>query len=84
MKRIQFTRGADPGVTEVLSPLGGQIPWVHRLAGPIYPKSIALFPGGGPQLIRVPQIGYSLETLAFAVCGAASFALMLMIVLGVN
>jgi hypothetical protein len=32
----------------------------------------------------VPQLGYSLETLAFGICGVASFALMLMIVLGVN
>jgi hypothetical protein len=34
--------------------------------------------------MRVPQLGYSLEMLAFAICGAASFALMLMILLGVN
>ena len=84
MKRIQFTRGIDPGATEVLTPLSGQVPRAHRVAGASYPKSIVLFPGSGPQLIRVPQLGYSLETLAFAVCGAASFALLLMTVLGVD
>jgi hypothetical protein len=84
MKRIQFSTGTDPGVTEVLSPLNGQVPKVHRLAAVGRPTPIALFPGSEPQLMRVPQLGYSLETLAFAICGAASFALMLMIVLGVN
>jgi hypothetical protein len=85
MKRIQFSKGTVPGVTEeVLSPLSGQFPLVHRLTTAGHPKTIALFPGSEPQLMRVPQIGYSLETLAFAVCGAASFALMLMTVLGVN
>jgi hypothetical protein len=84
MKRIQFSKGTDPGVTEVLSPLSGQFPLVHRLAVAGHPKTIALFPGSEPQLMRVPQLGYSLETLAFAVCGAASFALMLITVLGVS
>jgi hypothetical protein len=84
MKRIQFSKCTDPGVAEVLSPLSGQVPLVHRLAAADYPKSIVLFPGNRPQLMRVPQLGYSLETLAFGICGAASFALMLMIVLGVN
>ena len=84
IKRIQFSKGMNPGVTEVLSPLSGQVPLVHRLAGAGSPKSIVLFPGNGSQLMRVPQSGYSLETLAFAICGAASFALMLMTVLGVN
>ncbi|MBV8097888.1 MAG: hypothetical protein JOZ31_01895 [Verrucomicrobia bacterium] len=84
MKRVQFSKGTDPGVTEVLSPLSGQVPLVHRLPSAAYPNSIVLFPGNGPPLMRVPQLGYSLETLAFAVCGAASFALMLMTVLGVN
>ena len=84
MKRIQFSKGTDPGVTEVLSPLSGQFPLVHRFAVAGHPKTIALFPGSGPQLMRVPQLGYSLETLAFAVCGAASFALMLITVLGVS
>ena len=83
-KRIQFSEGADPGVTDVLSPLSGQVPRVHRLAGAAYPKSIVLFPGNASQLMRVPQLGSSLETVAFTICGAASFALMLMIVLGVN
>ncbi|MBV9731699.1 MAG: hypothetical protein JO275_02920 [Verrucomicrobia bacterium] len=84
MKRIQFSMGTDPGVAEVLSPFSGQVPRVHRFAAADYPKSIVLFPGSRPQLMRVPQLGYSLETLAFAVCGAASLALMLITVLGVN
>ena len=84
MKRIQFSKRTVPGVTEVFSPLSGQFPLVRRVAAASYPKSIALFPGSGPQLMTVPQLGYSLETLAFAVCGAASFALMLMTVLGVS
>jgi hypothetical protein len=84
MKGIQFSKATDPGVAEVLSPLSGQVLGVHRFAAGSYPKSIVLFPGNGSQLMRVPQLGYSLETLAFAICGAASFALMLMIVLGVN
>ena len=84
MKRIEFSKGTDPGIVEVLSPLSGQVPRVHRFAAAGSPKSIVLFPGNRPQLMKVPQLGYSLETLAFAICGAASFALMLMIVLGVN
>ena len=84
MKRIQFSKVTDPSVAEVLSPLGGHVPRVRRFARAAYPKSIVLFPGNGPQLMRVPQVGYSLETLAFAICGTASFALMLMTVLGVN
>jgi hypothetical protein len=85
MKRIQFSKGTVPGVTEeVLSPLSGQFTLVYRVTAAGHPKAIALFPGSEPQLMRVPQLGYSLETLAFAVCGVASFALMLMTVLGVN
>jgi hypothetical protein len=84
MKRIQFSKGTDPGVTEVLSPLSGQVPRVRRVAVAGYSNPIVLFPGSGPQLMKVPQLGYSLETLAFGICGVASFALMLMIVLGVN
>jgi hypothetical protein len=84
IKRIQFSKGTDPDATEVWSRLSGRVRRVRPLAGAGYPKSIVLFPGNGPQLMRVPQLGYSLETLAFAICGAASFALMLMIVLGVN
>jgi hypothetical protein len=83
-KRIQFAKGTEPGAAEVWSPFTGQARRVHRFAGVGYPESIVLFPGNEPQLMRVPQLGYSLETLAFAICGAASFALMLMIVLGVN
>lgn len=84
MKRIQFSKGTNPGASEVLSPLTGQVPLVHRVAVAAHPKRIALFPLSEPQLMRVPQLGYSLETLAFAICGAASFVLMLMTVLGVN
>jgi hypothetical protein len=84
MKKNQFSKGSDPGVIEVLSPLSGQVPLVHRIAPAGHPKSIVLFPRNGSQLMRVPQLGYSLETLAFGICGAASFALMLIIVLGVN
>jgi hypothetical protein len=84
MRRIQFSKSAVPGVTEVLSPLSGQFPLAHRATAAGYPEAIALFPGSEPQLMTVPQFGYSLETLAFAVCGVASFALMLMTVLGVN
>jgi hypothetical protein len=84
MKRIQFSNGTDPGVTEVLSPLNGQVPLVHRHFVAGSPKTIALFPGSGAQLMRVPQFGYSLETLAFGICGAASLALLLITVLGVN
>lgn len=84
MKKIQFSGGADPGVAEVLSPFSGQVPRVHRVSFAGYPKSIILFPRVRSQLMRVPQLGYSLETLAFGICGAASFALLLMIILGVN
>jgi hypothetical protein len=84
MGRIQFSKGTVPGVTEVLSPLSGEFPLVHRATATGYPKPIVLFPGSEPQLMTVPQLGYSLETVAFAVCGVASFALMLMTVLGVN
>ena len=84
MGRIQFSKSAVPGVSEVLSPLNGQLPLLHRATVADYPKPIALFPGSEPQLMKVPQLGYSLETLAFALCGAASFALMVMTVLGVN
>ena len=83
MKRI-LSKGTVPGATEVLSPLSGQFPRARRVAVASYPKSIALFPRNEPQLMTVPQLGYSLETLAFAICGAASFTLMLMTVLGVN
>jgi hypothetical protein len=84
IKRIQFSNGTNPGVADVLSPLSGQVPRVHRLALASYPKSIVPFPGSGAQLMRVPQLGYSFETLAFGICGVASFVLMLMAVLGVN
>jgi hypothetical protein len=84
MKRIQFTKGIDPGIAEVLSPLTGQVARMRRLADPGYSESIILFPRSEVQLMRVPQVGYSLETLAFGICGVASFTLMLMVVLGVK
>jgi hypothetical protein len=84
MKRIQFSEGTDPGAVEMLSPLSGQVARVHWVAPDGRPRPIVLFPGNGSQLMRVPQLGYSFETLAFGICGAASFALMLMIVLGVD
>jgi hypothetical protein len=83
MKRIQFSKSINPGVTEVLSPLGGYVPRVHQFAGVGHPNSNASFHESGSQLMKVPQLGYSLETLAFAICAGASFALMLMIALGV-
>jgi hypothetical protein len=84
MNKIQFSKGTDPGATEVLSPLSGHLPRVHRHFVAGSPKPIALFPGSGAQLMRVPQFGYSLETLAFGICGAASLALLLITVLRVN
>ena len=84
MKRIQFSKGTDPGAVETLSPLSGQVARVHWVAPGGRPRHIVLFPGNGSQLMRVPQLGYSFETLAFGICAVASFALMLMIVLGVD
>ena len=84
MNRIQFSKGTDPGVIEVLSPLSGQIPRVHRHFVAASPKPVALLPGTRAQLMRVPQYGYSLETLAFGICGAASLAMLLITLLGVN
>jgi hypothetical protein len=84
MNKIQFSKGTDPGATEVLSPLSGHLPRVHRhfVAGSTRP--IALFPGSGDQLMRVPRFEYSLETVAFGICGAASLVLLLIAILGVN
>ena len=84
MNKIQFSKGTDPGVAEVLSPLSGHLPRVHRRFVAGSPKTIALFPGSEAQLMRVPQVGYSLETLAFGICATASLALLLIAVLGVN
>ena len=84
MNKIQFSKGTDPGVAEVLSPLSGHLPRVRRHFVAGSPKTIALFPGNEAQVMRVPQFGYSLETLAFGICGAASLVLLLITVLGVN
>jgi hypothetical protein len=84
MNKIQFSTRTDPGATEVLSPLSGHLPRAHRHFVSGSPKPMALFPGSGAQLMRVPQFGYSLETLAFGICGAASLALLLITVLRVN
>jgi hypothetical protein len=34
--------------------------------------------------MKIPQLGYALETFAFGVCGIASFALILMLLLTVG
>ena len=47
-----------------------------------YSGKMAHFPGGRAQLMKVPKLGYSLETVVFAVFGAASLALVLMPFLG--
>jgi hypothetical protein len=84
MKRVQFTNGVDPSVAEVLSPFSGQPAHVHRARMTSFARTIALFPRENSQLMKVPQLGYAFETLAFGVCGIASFALILMLVLTVS
>ena len=84
MKTLQFTNGIDPGVVEVLSPISGQRAHIHRTPMTGSSRRIALFPGEGGQVIKVPQLGYTLETMAFGVCGIASFALILMLLLNVR
>jgi len=84
MNKINFSNGTDPGVIEVLSPFSGQLARVRRNPGAVSRKSIALFPRSEALLMRVPQLGYSLENLAFAICGTASLAVLLITVLGVN
>lgn len=83
MNKIQFSRGTDPGATDVLSPFSGHLPRVHPHFVAGSPKPIALFELSGDQRMKVPQFGHSLETLAFGVCGAASFAALLITVLKV-
>jgi hypothetical protein len=82
MKTIRFSDTTDPALPEVLSPFSGQFPSALHARSSC--PTIILFPGNGAQIMRVPQLGYSLETLAFGICGAASFALLLMIALGVK
>jgi hypothetical protein len=84
MKTLQFTNGIDPGVVEVLSPISGQRAHIHRAPMTGSSRRIALFPGEGGQVIKVPQLGYTLEAMAFGVCGIASFALILMLLLNVR
>jgi hypothetical protein len=84
MKVIQFSEGSDPGIVEVLSPFSGQHARVHRSSAGGSLRRIYLFPRDGTQLMKVPQLGYSLETVAFAIFGAASLALVLMPILGVS
>jgi hypothetical protein len=84
MKVIQFSVGSDPGVSDVLSPFSGQRARVRRFSvgGPL--RRITQYPRSSAQLLRIPQLGYSLETVAFAVCAAASLAVVLMPILGVS
>ena len=84
MKRLQFTNAADPGVIEVLSPVSGQRTHLHRAPMTASSRRIALFPREGGQLFEVPHLGFTLETMAFGVCGMASFALILMLLLKVS
>ena len=84
MNKIQFSKGTDPAVVEVLTPFSGQLARVHRRSNAGTPRPLVLFPRSGAQLMRIPQLGYSLEDVAFGICGGASLALLLMTVLGVN
>jgi hypothetical protein len=84
MNKLQFSKGADPAVLEVLSPVSGQLARVYRRSSAESVKRTALFPSSGPQLMRVPQLGYSLENVAFGIFGGASLAVLLMSVLGVS
>ncbi len=84
MKTLQFTNGIDPGVVEVLLPFSGQPAYVHRARMANLARKIALFPRENAQLMKIPQLGYVLEMLAFGVCGIASFALILMLLLTVS
>jgi hypothetical protein len=84
MKVIQFSAGSDPSVTEVLSPFSGQRARVYRASVRGMLGEMAHFPGGRAQLMKVPKLGYSLETVVFAVFGAASLVLVLMPFLGVS
>jgi len=84
MKTLQFTNRIDPGVIEVLSPISGQRTHIRRAPTTGSSQRIALFPGEGGRLFKVPQLGYTLETMAFGVCGMAAFALILMLLLKVS
>ena len=84
MKTLQFTNGTDRSVAEVLSPFSGQPVQVHQARLSNFARRIVLFAGEDTQVMKVPQLGYTLETLAFGVCGIASFALILMLLLTVS
>ena len=84
MKTLQFTNGIDPSVAEMMSPFSGQRARTHRARMSGLARRIALFPVEGGHLMKVPQLGYTLETMAFCVCGIASFALILMLLLRVS
>jgi hypothetical protein len=84
MNKIEFSNGSDPAVAEVFSPFSGQPARVHRHSRGRSLKPITVFPGSEAQLMRVPHLGYSLENVAFGICGGASLVLLLMTVLGVN
>jgi hypothetical protein len=84
MNKIKFSTGTDPAVVEVFSPFSGQLARVHRHPSARSRKPIVLFPGSGGQIMRVPKLGNYLENGAFAICGGASLAVLLMTVLGVN
>jgi hypothetical protein len=84
MKTHQFTNGTDPGVAEVLSPFSGQRRHDQQARMSGLGQRIVLFTGEAAQVMKIPQLGYTLETLAFGVCGIASFALILMLLLKVS
>jgi hypothetical protein len=84
MRKVQFTNRAARGVDEVLSPFTGQFALMHRVRENGFRGPIAFFPGQGPTLMRIPQLGYSLETAVFGVCAAAAFSLIAILILGVN
>jgi hypothetical protein len=84
MKTLRFTNGTDPSVAEVLSLFSGQPAHVHQARMPDFGRRIVLFSGEDAQVMKVPRLGDTLETLAFGVCGIASFALILMLLLKVS
>jgi hypothetical protein len=84
MKVIQFSVGSDPAVTGVLSPFSGQPTRVHRFAVDHSIRQVAPFPVVGTQLMKVPELGYWFETVAFVIFGVASLALVLMPLLMVD
>jgi hypothetical protein len=83
MRKMQLVSGGDPGVVEVLSPFTGQYALVHRRSRGNSSRVIALFPGQDDKLMRIPQVGYSLETAAFGVFAAAAFSVIGMLILGI-